>query len=166
MKKLIFMILLLTTFSCGTKTYNPLPDTEKEIIKVEIKQVVSTFFKGCEEVNFEMALEPLFDSPDFVYINNGKAFSYKDCVEIFKPAFNTMTKQKITKIDEKFTFPDESIVLYTTNCTSLTNYKDGHVVLQDPTVMLFIFKKINNTWKAIYIVESFIEKNAAGVIAK
>jgi hypothetical protein len=41
----------------------------------------------------------------------------------------------------------------------LTNYKDGHVKLQDPTVILIILKKISNTWKIIYGVESFIEKS-------
>jgi hypothetical protein len=157
--KLIFLVFLLTTFSCGTKTSNPISDAEKDKIKIEVKEVVTTFFKGCEEVNFDLAMKPLLDSPDFIYINNGRAFSYKECVAIFKPVFGTFKNQKITIIDEKYAFPDESIVLYTNSCTSLTNYKDDHAVLQDPTVMLFIFKKINNTWKAIYVVESFIEKS-------
>ena len=42
--------------------------------------------------------------------------------------------------------------------SSLMNYKDGHSILADPEVMQFIFKKINNKWKVIYGVDSYVEK--------
>jgi len=162
--KLIFLILLMACFSCETgKTVS---DAAKEKIKGEIKEVVNTFFKGCEDANSDIAAKPFLDSPDFVYILNGRALSYKEIVEGMKPNFSTFLNQKITIIDEKYSFPDESIVLYTTNCTSLTNYKDGHVKLQDPTVILLIFKKISNTWKIIYGVESFIEKSVPNESSK
>jgi hypothetical protein len=38
------------------------------------------------------------------------------------------------------------------------NYKDGHSSLADPETMLFMFKKINNKWKVIYGVDSYVEK--------
>jgi hypothetical protein len=156
--RLIFLVLLIACFSCGTNN-KPVSDAQKEKIKGEVKELVNTFYKGCEEVNFDMAMKPWLDSPDFVYINNGKAFTYKEVVDGFKPIFATMLNQKITIADEKYAFLDNSSVLYTNHCTSLTNYKDGHAILQDPTVMLIIFKKIKNEWKAIYGVESFVEKS-------
>ena len=70
-----------------------------------------------------------------------------------------MLNQKITVVYEKYTFPDNSTVLYSNHSKSLTNYRDGHAVLQDPTVMLFIFKKIDDKWKIIYGVESYIAQN-------
>lgn len=155
--KLIFLVMLIVCFSCGTSN-KPLSDAQKEKIIAEVKEQVSTFFKGCEEVNLDICMKPMNDSPDFLYINNGYAFSYKACVDVFKPVFDTFLNQKITILDEKYSFPDNSTVLYTNHCTSLTNYKDGHAVLQDPTVMLFIFKKIDNAWKVIYGVESHIDK--------
>jgi len=162
--KLIFLVLIIACFSCETgKTVS---DAEKEKIKGEVKEVVNTFFKGCEDANSDMAAEPLLDSPDFVYILNGRALSYKEIVEGMKPNFSKFFNQKITIIDEKYAFTDESTVLYTTNCTSLTNYKDGHSKLQDPTVILLIFKKISNTWKIIYGVESFIEKSVPNESSK
>lgn len=150
--------MLLVCFSCGTNN-KPLSDAQKEKIIGEVKEQVSIFFKGCEEVNLDMCMRPMHDSPDFLYINNGYAFSYKECLDIFRPVFDTYLNQKITILDEKYSFPDNSTVLYSNHCTSLTNYKDGHAVLQDPTVMLFIFKKIDDTWKVIYGVESHIDKN-------
>jgi|SRR5664280_1963096 len=156
--RLIFLVMLIVCISCGTNN-KPLSDAQKEKIKRQVKDVVNTFFKGCEEVNIGMAIGTCLDSPDFVYINNGYSFSYKECMDVFKPVFSSMLNQKITIVDEKYTFPDNSTVLYTNHCTSLTNYKDGHAVLQDPTVMLFIFRKINDKWKITYGVESYITQN-------
>lgn len=156
--RLVFLVLLIVCISCGTNN-KPLSDAQKEKIKSEVKEEVNTFFKGCEEVNFDMAMKPMLDSPDFAYINNGYAFSYKECIDVFRPVFNTFLNQKITILDEKFSFPDNSTVLYSNHCTSLTNYKDGNAILQDPTVMLFVFKKVNDSWKIIYGVESHIDKN-------
>ena len=150
--------MLIACVSCGTNN-KPLSDAQKEKIKKEVKAVTDTFFKACEEVNFDVALGTFFNSPDFVYINNGYAFNYKECVDVFRPVFSTFLNQKITIVDEKYSFPDNSTVLYSNHSKSLTNYKDGHAVLQDPTVMLLIFKKINNAWKIIYGVESHIDKN-------
>ena len=163
--KLIFLVLLIVCFACGTNN-KPLSDAQKEKIKGEVKEVVNSFFKGCEEVNLDMVLRTCLDSPDFGYINNGYAFSYKECVDIFKPVFASMLNQKITIVDEKYSFPDNTTVLYSNHCKSLTNYKDGHAILQDPTVMLFIFKKINDAWKVIYGVESHIDKNVPSESSK
>jgi hypothetical protein len=156
--KLFLLVMLIACFSCGTNN-KPLSDAQKEKIIGEVKKEVNTFFKGCEEVNLDMCMKPMLDSPDFLYINNGYAFSYKECVDVFKPVFDTFLNQKITILDEKYSFPDNSTVLYSNHCKSLTNFKDGHAVLQDPTVMLFIFKKIDDAWKVIYGVESHIDKN-------
>ena len=163
--KLIFLVLLLVNFSCRT-TNKPVTDAEKDKIKGQVKELVNTFFKGCEEVNFDMAMKPWLDSPDFVYINNGYALNYKGVVDAMGPLFKALLNQKITIADEKYAFLDKSTVLYTTNCKSLSNYKDGHAILQDPTVMLIIFKKIKNEWKAIYSVESYVEKNVTSESSK
>jgi hypothetical protein len=157
--RLIFLLLLIVSISCGTNN-KPVSDAQKEKTKGEVKEVVNTFFKGCEEVNFDLVLGKFFDSPDFVYINNGYAFSYKECADNFRPVFSSMINQKITIVDEKYAFPDNSTVLYTNHCKGLTNYKDGHAIIQDPTVMLLIFRKIKDEWKITYGVESYIQQNA------
>ena len=155
--RLIFLTLLIVCFACGTNN-KPVSDAQKEKIKGEIKEVVNTIFKGAEEANFEMATEPWLDSPDFVLINNGMTLSYKEVVDAFKPLFGTLLNQKITIVDEEYAVLDKSTVLYTTNCNSLMNFKDGHSTLADPEAMQFMFKKINNRWKVIYAVDSYVEK--------
>ena len=83
--RLIFLVLLIACISCGTNN-KPVSDAQKEKIKGEVKEVVNTFIKGCEEVNSDMAIKPFLDSPDFVYIANGKTYSYKE-FNVMKPVF-------------------------------------------------------------------------------
>ena len=154
--RFVFLVLLIVCISCGTNN-KPVSDAQKEKIKGEIKEVVNSFFKSCEDVNFDVAAEPFFDSPDFVYISNGVTYSYKELMAM-KPVFDKILNQKITIVDEKYAFPDNSTVLYTVNVKSLVNHKDGQSSLADPEVMQFIFKNIDSKWKVIYYVDSYIEQ--------
>jgi hypothetical protein len=156
--RLIFLVLLLVGFSCGTNN-KPVSDAQKEKIKAEVKGVVDTIFKGAEEANFEMAIETWLDSPDFVYTYNGSSFVYKQFVDAMKPVFGTIKDQKITIVDEKYAVLDNSTVLYICNSKCIVNYKDGHSILQDPYSTQFLFKKVNGSWKVINCAESGAEKN-------
>jgi hypothetical protein len=162
--RLIFLVLLIVCISCGTNN-KPVSDAQKEKIKGDVKEVVNTFIKGCEELNFDVAVEPFFDSPDFVYIGNGKSHSYKELIAM-KPLFDKYLSQKITIVDEKYAVLDNTTVLYTTNCTWLQNYKDGHAILDDPETFMFMFKKIDNKWRVIYWFDSWVEKNVPGESSK
>jgi hypothetical protein len=163
--RFILLVLLIVCISCGTNN-KPVSDAQKEKTKREVKEVVNTIFKGAEEANFVMATEPWLDSPDFVLINNGMTLSYKEVVDAFKPLFGTLLNQKITIVDEEYAVLDKSTVLYTTNCKSLMNFKDGHSTLADPEAMQFMFKKINNRWKVIYAVDSYVEKSVPSESSK
>lgn len=155
--QLIFLVLLMSVFSCDTK--KSVSEAEKDKIKGEVKEVVNTFYKGCEEVNFEIILGILLDSPDFVYISNGKTFSYQEFVAGMTPVINSLKNQKATIVDEKFAVLDNSTVLYTANSKWVMNFKDGHSILQDPWIVQFIFKKIDSKWKVISSSESGAEQN-------
>jgi hypothetical protein len=162
--KSILLVLLIACFSCGTNN-KPVSDAQKEKIKGEVKEVVNTFFKSCEEVNFDKAAEPFFDSPDFVYISNGVTYSYKELMAM-RPVFDKILNQKITIVDEKYAFPDNSTVLYTVSVKSLVNHKDGNSSLADPEVMQFIFKIINSRWRVIYYVDSYVDKTVPSESSK
>lgn len=159
MKTKLFLLLLpFAIMACGPKTANTVSEKDKEIIKGEIKEVVNIIIKGCEEANFDMAMGPWLNSPDFIYIVNGSILSYQDVVNGMGPMFDLLSSQKVTIVSEKYSFLDKSTVLYTTNCKFLENFKDGHSDLNDPTAWFILFRKIDNRWKAIYGVESFIEQ--------
>jgi hypothetical protein len=157
--KLIFLLMLILCFSCGTNN-KPVSDAQKEKIKGEVKEVADAMFKGCEEANVNMAVESFLDSPDFIYIYNGLSFNYKEVVDVLNPLFGELINQEVTITDEKYVFLDKSTVIYTTNCKFLENYKDGHAIVSDPMVVQVTFKKINNQWKAINGVESSARQNA------
>jgi hypothetical protein len=160
--RIIFLFLLIVCISCETNN-KPVSDAQKEKIKGEVKEVASTIFKGCEEANFDMAVESFLDSPDFVYTYNGSSFGYKTFVDAIKPLFSTLMNQKVTIIDEKYTFLNKSTVIYTTNCKFLENYKDGHAILSDPMVVQMTFKEINNKWEVINGVESSVRQDAKNI---
>ena len=156
--KLIFFLLFILGFSCGTTT-KPVSDAYKDKAKGEIKEVVNKMFKGNEEANIDIVIEPFLDSPDFKFLIHGYALSYKQLVDGIKPIFKTLLNQQVTIVDEKYTFIDKSTVLYTTNCKLLENFKDGHSSFNDPTAILYIFKKIGSKWKIIYGAETFVKQD-------
>jgi len=158
--RLIFLALVIVSLSCGTNNKPP-SDADKEKIKGEVKEVVNTFVKGCEEVNFDMVTESFLDSPEFGYIPNGKTFSYKELMAM-RPNYDLLLNQKITIVNEKFTILDNSTVIYTSDSKCVTNYKDGHSTLYDPDAFMFIFKKIDSKWKVVYYVDTYVEKIVPG----
>jgi hypothetical protein len=153
--KLIFFLLSVLGFSCTT-TNKPVSDDYKDKARGEIKEVVDKMFRGNEEVNLDMVIEPFLDSPDFSFLIHGYALSYKQLVDGIKPVFNTLLNQKVTIVNEKYAFIDKATVLYTTNCKLLENFKDGHSSLNDPTAILYVFKKTGSKWKIIYGAETFV----------
>jgi hypothetical protein len=150
--RLIFLLLLIVCFSCGTNN-KPVSDAQKEKIKGEVKEIQNTTIRALEEIDWDMVTEPVFDSPDFFYTYHGKTSNYEEFMAS-ELDFNTRLNQKCTIVDEKYAVLDNSTVLYTMNCTWLTNYKNGHSVLADPAVTQVLYKKIDNRWRVINIIES------------
>ncbi len=158
-----FIILSILIVSISCETNKSVSDAEKDKIKGEVKEVVNMILKGCEEANFDMAMESWNDSPDLVFINNGVTLSYEGIVDAMKPLFSTLLNQEVTIIDEKYVFLDKSTVIYTTNCKFLENYKDGRANLSDPMVLQFTFMKINDKWKVINGVESSVRQDVKNI---
>jgi hypothetical protein len=155
--KLIFLVLLIACFSCGTNN-KPVSDAQKEKIKGEVKEVVNTAIKGAEEANFDLTMGLMLNSPDFVYVINGKTFTYQEIMDSYKTVFSTMQNQKSTMLVEKYAVLDNATVIYTANSKWLMNFKDGSSVLQEPWIVQWTFKKIDSKWKVISGVESGSEK--------
>jgi len=155
--KLILLIFLIGCLSCGTSN-KPVSDAQKEKIIGEVKDLVNTFIKNGENANADN-LELWYDSPDFVYINNGKTYNFKEFIDFSKTIFGTIINQKCTIVDEKYAVLDNSTVLYTTNCKWVANFKDGYSILKDPWAILLIIKKVDNKWKATYFTESGVKQN-------
>lgn len=151
--KLLFLFLLFVTFSCEKSTNSPTDSDDQ--IKSQVKEVVNKIIQGCEEVNSGMVKETSFNSPDFVYLFNGNTLTYQEFFEDLTAFYANLQNQEVTLLDEKFSIPDQSTVLYTTNCTFLQHFNNGDTILIEPMAMLFIFKKIDGNWKWIYGVESY-----------
>jgi hypothetical protein len=157
-KGFVFMVLLIVCFSCGINN-KPVSDAQKEKIKGEVKEVMSTIIKGVEETNFDMFTGNFYDSPDFVFLYNGNPFNYQQFADLANSILSTLINAKCTIVDEKYMVIDNSSVLYTGNTKWQMNYKDGHAILDDPWALQYIFMKVDNKWKVISANESGIEKS-------
>jgi len=163
--KLVFLVMLIFCFSCGTNT-KPVSDAQKEKTKGEVKEVVNTIVKGGEEANFDLIFGLIHNSSDFVALFNGNPFTYQQFVDMGKSLFSTLLNQKGTILDEKYMVLDNSTVLFTANSKWIMNFKDGHAVLEDPWAMQYVFKKVDNDWKIISFNESGVEKNVPSESSK
>jgi len=155
--RIIFLVLLIVCFACETNN-KPVPDAEKEKMISEVKQVINDINKALEDVNFDAANEPCLDSPDFSYTSNGITKNYEEFME-FKTDFDKRINQEFTLISEKYAVLDKTTVLSTSKCKWLINYKDGHALLLDPWVVQATFKKINNKWRVLNLVECGVEQS-------
>ena len=153
----IFLVILIVSSACGTNN-RPVSDAQKEKIQGEIKELQNTVIRALEEINWDTATESILDSPDFLYVYNGKAYNYEEFMDR-KSAFETRLNQKCTIVNESITVLDKSTAIYTLKAKWLSNYKDGHSVLSDPSATQVIYKKIDNRWRVININESGVEQN-------
>jgi len=157
--RFILLVLLIVCISCGTNN-KPVSDAQKEKIKGEVKEVMSTIIKGVEEANLDIFIGNYLDSPDFVFLYNGNTFNYQQFADLAKTILSTLINAKCTIVDEKYIVIDNSNVLYTGNSRWQMNYKDGHAILDDPWALQYMFKKVDNKWKVISANESGVEKSA------
>ena len=155
--RLILVALIIANFACTPN--NTISDDEREKIREEVKEVVNVIIQGCEEANFDMAMEAWLDSPDMVFIFNGATMSFQGVEEAMGPLFAELTNQEVTILDEKYVFINRETVIYTANCTFLEHYKDGHSVLSDPMVLQCTFIKVDDAWKVINGVESSVRQD-------
>ncbi|MBE0649692.1 MAG: hypothetical protein IH595_02515 [Bacteroidales bacterium] len=160
--KLFLLLISLAFFSCtqnAPKTSNTLTEEEKNQEATEISTTFGKMVAFAEQANLDSALTHFADTTDFVYILNGYSLDYPEFVNQMSALFKELTNQKYDILHEKITFPDKSLAFYTANCTCHMYYKNGDTVTLDPYVQFFTFKKIDNKWKVIYGVESFIQKS-------
>ena len=157
--RFILLVLLIVCISCGTNN-KPVSDAQKEKMKGEVKEVMSTIIKGVEEANLDIFIGNYLDSPDFVFLYNGNTFNYQQFADLAKTILSTLINAKCTIVDEKYIVIDNSNVLYTGNSRWQMNYKDGHAILDDPWALQYMFKKVDNKWKVISANESGVEKSA------
>jgi len=151
--RLIFLLLLIVSFSCGMNN-KPVSDAQKEKIKGEVKDAVKSLYKACEEVNEEMVMQHFLDSPDFITIYNGTISNYKEYMDGVRLNYNNLINQKCTELGyEKYVILDNSTVIYTCKSKWITNLKDGHSISFDSGVSQFTFRKIKNNWKIINEIE-------------
>jgi len=155
----IISILLITWLGLGSNYTSASTIDDQNI--TEVKGVVKQIYQILEQVNAEAYLAFTADIPDFRYNFNGNSYNHQQVSEIVRSIFKTLLYQKGTIISENYSGLDKSLVLYTARTKWLVKFKDQTMLLQDPWVVQFLFKKENNQWKIISGHESGTEKPVA-----
>lgn len=155
MRLFIFLIAVIL-FSCKQqpKTASAAIDTKK--IETEIQAAVAQIFDAAAHVDSTKLYEVFaLDDPAFTYMEITGVFydvpAYKKMVRDF---YGPLKSEILRKGTEKFTFLNESNVLWSYSGGLTATYKDGKQELYDPFGMTMLFRKVNDKWKVILLQES------------
>lgn len=143
-------MLPIIIFSFGTKSKGGLAGNERVIIRSELQSIMEQIIKSNENGNFEEAIRPYSDSPEFISISNGRVSVYKNFLNENKYYFAAIKSQKFSKSDLNYTFIDNKNVIVTWSCSAIIQMKDKQKIKIDPYAATFIFQKEKESWKIIY----------------
>jgi ketosteroid isomerase-like protein len=157
MKKSIltsFTLIILLIVSCETKNRDSLNEQDKERIKSEIRIVFEQMIHNSEVGNFEEAIQPFADIPDFISISSGDISDYDKFYKSNKAFFEILDHQLFNETAAMYTFIDKETLIVTYGATATAYLKDSQQFKADPLAITWIFKKMDDSWKVIYSHES------------
>jgi 6-phosphofructokinase len=144
MKKLILTILALAPLlptSYDTGKEEVLTDQDKATIRSEVHVVLKQVVEHSEAEQ---------DSSEFIYVSNGVLTNYNGFIKPNKKIFNVLEKQKYNETPLIFTFIDKKNVVLTYEGSAISTFKDKQQLKIDPFTATLVFRKIENSWKAIH----------------
>lgn len=145
---------LLFGMSCNNQTDLPPSDLEKEVLINEIKPVFTQIIEGSESGNIDMAIEPYWDTQEFIAVGNGQVYDFSGFKEGNKQYFEVLENQQFTEGETKYTFLDQKTVIVTWSGSGLALLKDSQKLKIDPYAVTLVFRKMEEGWKVIYTHES------------
>ena len=78
-KHVFTLVILIQMLVC--QTGQPPDDKKITSIRDEISKTIDIVFEDSVNIDLDKALKPLWNSPDFVFLNNGKIYSYTQLME-------------------------------------------------------------------------------------
>jgi ketosteroid isomerase-like protein len=168
MKIIILLISTAILFSCTQKS-NGIPGVdENRKIQQEIKPLIAQIYEAAARLDTTKLYDVFsFAGDDFVYIETTGAFydktAYKQMVRHW---YGMITSEIIEKGLEKYVYVSGNNVVWSYSGALTLIYKNGERVKYEPFGMTFIFKKINNKWKAVFLQESTQEPAQADTTKK
>jgi hypothetical protein len=159
------IIILTAIFLCGCQyadnssqpsvNVTELSPGDKEVVKKEIAASIDQIIRGCTQLNADTALNPYWNSPDFVIVNPDGSVANFQAMKDAKSAFMKSAKYvTFTTTKEDFKFLSKSLVLCTWTGRDEFELKTGEHMKIVPYVGSMLFSKAGNDWRIIYSHES------------
>lgn len=161
MKLLIPLLASIILLSCTQKSNNG--EEQKRKIQEEIQPIIKQIYEAAAHLDTTKLYDVFsFADDDFMYIETTGAFfdkaAYKQMVRQW---YGLITSEVIEKGTEKYAYIGENNVVWSYSGALTLIYKNGQQTKYEPFGMTFIFRKINNKWKAVFLQESTQEPSQA-----
>ena len=163
MKILILLLISIMLFSCIQKSNERPNDEQKKKIQEEIQPIIKQIYEAAAHLD-TMKLYDVFSfaDDDFLYIETSGAFfdkaAYKQMVRHW---YGMISSEIIEKGTERYVYTGENNVVWSYSGVLTLIYKNGQKTKYEPFGMTFIFRKIDNKWKAVFLQESTQEPSQA-----
>jgi hypothetical protein len=130
-------------------------NTDVEVIRKEIKELVDGLIRGCESLDLEAAFSIFSESPDFLMMGtDGSVVDHKTYLKNNFEYLQTCEKFRLTTNREEIRIIDPAVAVYAWSYTAEAFLKTGEREIFDNAGASFVFHKVNGSWKVVYYHES------------
>ena len=128
---------------------------EKDAAQKEIAGIIDGIVRSCDQLDYQGALKPYFDSPSFVAVNtDGSVVDYEGFKNLNTELFKTVTSFTLTTTKLDVHFLTDTVLLCTWTGNSEIVVKSGEHFRTPAFAATLLFSKVNNEWKIMYSHES------------
>ena len=128
---------------------------EKDAAQKEIAGIIDGIVRSCDQLDYQGALKPYFDSPSFVAVNtDGSVVDYEGFKNLNTELFKAVSTFKFTTTTLDVHFLTDNVVLCTWTGNSEIVLTSGERFRTPAFAATLLFSKVNNEWKIMYSHES------------
>ena len=128
---------------------------EKQQAEKEIAGRIDEIIAGAKKLDFDSALRPYSNTPDFTIVNpDGSVNNFQEMDKGQKAFAATAKSILFTTTKESFKFFSKTLVMCTWEGRNEFELKTGERLKVDPYVGSMLFSKKNGEWKIIYAHET------------
>ncbi len=130
-------------------------NTDVEVIRKEIKELVDGLIRGCESLDPETAFGIFSDSPDFLMMGtDGSVVDHPTYLKNNLDYLQTCDQFRLTTHHEEIRIIDPGVAVFAWSYAAEAFLKTGEREIIDHAGASFVFQKVKGRWKVVYYHES------------
>ena len=134
-----------------------LSGSEKEKIRKELQEAISTLIAGCEALDMESAFGVFSSSPDFLMMGtDGSLCDYQTYLNNNIHYLVTCSNFELTTLNEEVRILDRDTAIFSWAYRAKATLKTGEQDIVENAGATFVFSRVNSEWKVVYYHESSV----------